>query len=235
MNSPFHSRPKLDLFVRRSALLNFRFYGSMTFKTDQFLHFGISSLLYFMYRWFQDIITESVYQGHHTRRVVQGLKYGMLLFIVSEVMFFFSFFWAFFHYSLSPSIWTGGVWPPKGVVAVNPCILPTINTFILLTSGVTLTWAHAELIVGKRAHVLHAMVWTLCLSTLFTGFQALEYKYSAIHMNDSAYGSIFYMVTGFHGFHVFVGSIFILTCFCRVFNAESVTTRQQNFGYCSRN
>jgi cytochrome c oxidase subunit 3 len=92
-----------------------------------------------MYRWFQDIITESSYQGHHTRRVVAGLKYGMLLFIASEIMFFFSFFWAYFHFSLSPSIWSSGEWPPKGINPVQPCMLPALNTFLLLSSGVTLT------------------------------------------------------------------------------------------------
>lgn len=103
-------------------------------------HIGMYSLLFCMYHWFQDIITESSYQGHHTRKVVQGLRMGMLLFIVSEVMFFFSFFWAFFTFTLTPAIaWTGEQWPPVGVVTVTPFLVPLANTVILVASGVTLT------------------------------------------------------------------------------------------------
>jgi heme/copper-type cytochrome/quinol oxidase subunit 3 len=189
-------------------------------------------LCYFLYRWFQDIITEAVYQGHHTRRVVQGLKLGMLLFIVSEVVFFLCLFFVYFYYSQSPSIWVGEVWPPKGINPIKPELLPLINTGLLLASGVTLTWAHAEIIAGHRMNVLKGVAWTLVLASLFTIFQYLEYRYSSIHINDSAFGSIFFMVTGFHGFHVLVGTVFILVCFLRVLNPKNVTfTKQHHFGF----
>lgn len=196
------------------------------------LIFGPGSLLYFMYRWFQDIITESAYQGHHTRRVVQGLKYGMLLFIISEIMFFFSFFLAYFYYSLSPSIWIGGVWPPQGVVTTGPCLLAATNTLLLLGSGISLTWAHAALIAGDRVRVIKGVTYTIEMAVYFMFVQYWEYKYSGLHMNDSVFGSIFFMITGFHGFHVFIGVIFICTCLCRVSNPNNVTfTRQHHFGF----
>jgi heme/copper-type cytochrome/quinol oxidase subunit 3 len=189
-------------------------------------------LAYFLYRWFQDIITETAYQGHHTRKVVKGLKYGVLLFIVSEVMFFFSLFLAYFYYSISPSIWIGEVWPPRGIVSPNPNFFPLVNTVLLLTSGVLLTSAHAEMIIGNRKLVIEQLAGTLVLSTIFTGFQYLEYKYSSLHINDSVFGSIFYMITGFHGFHVCIGSVFVFACFLRVSNEANITfTRQHHFGF----
>ena len=190
------------------------------------------SLFYFLYRWFQDIITESVYQGNHTRKVIQGLKFGMLLFIVSEIMFFFSFFFAYFYFSSAPSIWVGGVWPPKGVSVIPPGGLATTNSYLLLLSGVTFTWAHSALIVGNRLKVETGLAWTLLFAVCFTGFQAVEYKYSTLHINDSVFGSLFYMITGFHGFHVLIGTIFIATCYFRVANPKNVTfTRQHHFGF----
>jgi len=191
-------------------------------------------LFYFLYRWFQDIITEAVYQGHHTRRVVQGLKLGTLLFILSEAMLFFCFFLAYFYYSQSPSIWVGAVWPPKGITPIHPDGMPTINTGLLLISGVTLTWAHSEIISGRRLNFFKGTVWTLALSGLFMSFQYLEYKYSSIHINDSIFGSIFFMVTGFHGFHVLIGTVFIFVSFLRTLNSENTTiTRQQHLGFIS--
>jgi heme/copper-type cytochrome/quinol oxidase subunit 3 len=189
-------------------------------------------LFYFLYRWFQDIITESVYQGHHTWRVVQGLKLGTLLFILSEAMLFFCFFLAYFYYSQSPSIWIGAVWPPKGIMPIHLGGMPIINTGLLLISGVTLTWAHSEIISGRRLNFFKGTVWTLALSGLFMTFQYLEYKYSSIHINDSVFGSIFFMVTGFHGFHVLIGTVFIFVSFLRTLNSENTTiTRQQHFGF----
>jgi cytochrome c oxidase subunit 3 len=147
-------------------------------------------------------------------------------------MFFFSFFLAYFYYSLTPSIWVGGLWPPKGVVPVPSSGLAAVNTFFLLLSGVFLTWAHASLIVGDRVGVLEGLSYTLVCAGYFTMFQYLEYKYLSIHMNDSVFGSIFFMITGFHGFHVIIGTIFIFTCFCRVVNPKNVTfTKQHHFGF----
>jgi heme/copper-type cytochrome/quinol oxidase subunit 3 len=122
------------------------------------------------------------------------------------------------------------VWPPKGIVPLTPCTTATGNTFLLLASGVFLTQAHAALIVGDRVGTLKCLVQTLVLAGLFTFFQYQEYKLSAIHFNDSVFGSIFFMITGFHGFHVLVGTIFIGTCFFRVLNKSVTFTRQQHSG-----
>jgi len=200
--------------------------------STQTLHFAILGLLFCSYRWFQDIITESAYQGFHTRRVVQGLKYGMLLFIVSEVMFFFSFFFSFFYFALTPSPWTGGIWPPKGIVAVNPWLLPFWNTVILLSSGVMLTWAHAAIIAGRRRDALWGMFCTIIIGALFTIFQFWEYTHASFCINDTAYGSIFYLVTGFHGFHVIIGAIFIFVCWLRAVSETNTSyTQEHHFGF----
>lgn len=189
-------------------------------------------LAFFLYRWFRDIITEANSQGHHTRKVVQSLKYGMMLFIVSEVMFFFSFFFAYFYYCLNPSIWVGAVWPPKGVVPLNPWILATVNTGLLLSSSITLTWAHHAAFIGDKVQFLKGLAVTILLAFFFLGFQYLEYKYATFHINDSVYGSIFFMITGFHGFHVFLGTVFLLSCFWRVLLQNTPSFNQQHhFGF----
>jgi len=172
-------------------------------------------LLFFMSRWFLDIITESTFQGHHTIKVTKGLRMGMVLFIVSEIMFFFSFFWAFFHFSLSPSIWIGAVWPPKGLPVLNPWLLPLFNSVILVSSGVSVTWAHRAIISGSRKDVIDSLLITILWGFLFTYCQFLEYINAPFSINDSAYGSIFFMATGFHGIHVLIGTLFLLVCLIR--------------------
>jgi heme/copper-type cytochrome/quinol oxidase subunit 3 len=124
------------------------------------------------------------------------------------------------------------VWPPKGVSAIPPGGIATANSFFLLLSGVTFTWAHSALIVGNRSKVVQGLAWTLVLAVLFSFFQYLEYKYSTLHINDSVFGSLFYIITGFHGLHVAFGTAFIATCFFRVANPTNVTfTRQHHFGF----
>jgi heme/copper-type cytochrome/quinol oxidase subunit 3 len=185
-----------------------------------------------MFRWFHDILIEACYQGHHTRRVTRGLQYGVLLFIVSEVMFFFSFFFAYFYYSLAPSIWIGGVWPPKGVEAPNPCIGATGSTVALVAGSLYATLSHAALVAGDRRGVIEGLLWALSAGCAFSCFQYQEYVFASFHMNDSVYGSIFYMITGFHGFHAGVGQVFLAVCLFRVCNPRNVTfTRQHHFGF----
>jgi len=142
----------------------------------------------------------------------------MILFIVSEIMFFFSFFWTFFHSSLSPDTQIGCIWPPLELVSLKTFRVPALNTAILLTSGAAVTWAHYGLIKNDRTQVTMAFGFTLFLAVLFTAFQVMEYLSSKYYMTDGVYGSIFFMITGFHGFHVIIGSVFLAVCFFRFLN-----------------
>lgn len=194
------------------------------------LTFGLLSLTYAFAIWWRDVVREACFQGSHTTMVQQGLRYGILLFIASEVMFFFAFFWAFFHSSLSPSILIGAVWPPKGIQAINPWEVPFVNTIILLTSGASITWAHHALLSGgTKRQLLIGLGITIALAVVFTAFQALEYIEAPFTLSDSVYGSTFYMATGFHGLHVIIGTVFLLVCYVR---AESHHFSQSHhFGF----
>lgn len=194
-----------------------------------FLHIGFASLLFARYRWFTDIITEATFEGHHTAKVQQGLRYGRLLFIVSEIRFFFGFFLAFFHSSLAPAVAIGCVWPPKGIEVIQPFELPFLNTLILLSSGVSITWAHRAIYAADRNQTIIALTITILLGSIFTGCQYFEYYNAPFSINDGIYASIFYMTTGFHGFHVLVGTIFLLVSLWRQRNYHF--TRQHHFGF----
>lgn len=166
--------------------------------------------------WFRDVVREGTFEGAHTSLVQQGLRFGMVLFIVSEIMLFFAFFWAFFHSSLNPVPEIGCIWPPLGIVTVNPWGIPLLNTAILLTSGASLTWAHSALLSKDRLETITGILLTIILSVFFTGFQAYEYINAPFAISDGVYGSTFYMLTGLHGFHVIVGTIFLAVALYRV-------------------
>ena len=186
---------------------------------------GIGSILTLatMVVWWRDVINEGEYQGHHTTIVQLGLRYGMVLFIASEVMFFLAWFWAFFDASLfsgeliqeSRVAHTGGHWPPDGVEVFNPWHLPLLNTVILLTSGATVTWAHHALRENKRGGLIWGLVLTVVLVVAFTCIQAYEYAHAGFGFTDGIYSSTFFMATGFHGAHVIIGSIFLMVCLGR--------------------
>nr|AHA52505.1 cytochrome c oxidase subunit III [Euurobracon breviterebrae] len=169
-------------------------------------------------QWWRDVIRESTFQGAHTLKVMSGIRIGMLLFILSEVMFFISFFWCYFHMFLSPSVEIGGVWPPKGILVFDPYSIPLLNTLILLSSGVTITWAHYSLMSSKIKEVEVSILMTIFLGSVFIFFQFMEYKDSFFSISDSVYGSIFFLITGFHGFHVIMGVIFIFYSVVRIFS-----------------
>lgn len=201
-----------------------KFYGG-----GQLLLTGFFIILYVMYTWWRDIVREATYEEQHTFAVQRGLRLGMILFIVSELMFFFAFFWAFFHSSLAPTFAIGGVWPPQAIETIQTSGIPLTNTFFLLSSGATVTWAHHAIIVRAKKQALIGLILTLILAILFTGLQGLEYYEAPFSISDSVYGSCFYMATGFHGFHVFVGTISLLISFIRiVFNHF---TNTHHFGF----
>ena len=190
---------------------------------------GFFTILFSMYVWWRDIIREGTFEGQHTFDVQKGLRQGVLLFIVSEIMFFFAFFWAFFHSSLAPVFNIGGVWPPKAIIAVDTYTVPLTNTFILLSSGATVTWAHHAIILGAKRHTIISLLYTLTLAALFTYFQGLEYVSAPFNISDGIYGSCFYMATGFHGFHVFAGTVALAVSFVRIILSQQTTTH--HFGF----
>ena len=179
------------------------------------LVFAFLTLVYCLGGWFYDIIREATFQGHHTRKVQQNILLGMMLFILSETMLFFSLFWAFFHFSIAPSIWIGGVWPPVGITTINPLGLPLLNTAILLLSGFYLTKSHNALLARNRYITSDSLCITIILGLVFTTVQLIEYRTATFSINDGVYGSIFYLLTGFHGFHVIIGAVFLIVCFIR--------------------
>jgi len=148
--------------------------------------------------------------------VQRGLNMGVALFIVSEILFFLAIFWAFFHSALSPTVELGAQWPPMGIEAINPFELPLLNTVILLSSGVTVTYAHHSLIQGNRKGALYGLVATVLLAVVFTLLQGIEYTVSSFTISDGAFGSCFYFGTGFHGLHVMIGTAFIAVGLWRV-------------------
>ena len=181
---------------------------------------GIALLLATMFLWWLDVVKEAEHQGHHTAVVQIGLRYGMALFIASEVMFFAAFFWAFFDASLFPKEAIGGVWPPKGFETFDPFSLPLLNTLILLTSGCTVTWAHHALREGDRKGLIHGLALTVLLGLLFTCVQAYEYAHAPYGFKDTVFASTFFMATGFHGFHVMIGTTFLIVCTVRAWYAH---------------
>lgn len=193
------------------------------------LTFGFSMMLYSMFVWWRDIVREATYEGHHTLKVQSGLRYGVILFIVSEVMFFVAFFWAFFHSSLAPTIEIGAVWPPKGIAVLDPWKIPFLNTVILLSSGAAVTWAHHAIILEYRQQALQGLSLTIFLAILFTAFQAFEYLEAPFTISDGIYGSTFFLATGFHGFHVFVGTLFLTVCLVRLYKGHF--TSNHHFGF----
>nr|QWC53777.1 cytochrome c oxidase subunit III [Carinata rufipenna] len=177
---------------------------------------GMLIIILTMIQWWRDVIRESTYQGLHTKKVTLGMKLGMILFIVSEILFFASFFWAYFHSSLSPSMSIGLQWPPLGIIPFNPMNIPMLNTMILLSSGISMTWAHNSLLCKNFTQTNQSIMMTVLLGIYFTLLQGYEYMESSFCISDCIYGSTFFMSTGFHGFHVIVGTIFIIVSFLRV-------------------
>ncbi len=223
----------------------------LAFTTVAFFHnflssafnivFGLIYLGLALAFWWRDVIRESTYEFKHTPYVRRGLLTGMLLFIISEVMFFFGFFWAFFHASLAPSHMIGGVWPPAIIAAISPWQLPLVNSLCLLLSGVTLTIAHRQLTSLPYYNQTVSLQWplvrrlilwlqvTVFLGVFFLSCQGVEYYLSPFTFQDTVFGGTFYILTGLHGFHVLVGTVFLLVCLWRASRLHFTLWKQVGF------
>jgi cytochrome c oxidase subunit 3 len=198
---------------------------------------GLIGVLYTMFGWWSDVIKEGQ-QGDHTRVVQLHLRYGMIMFIASEVMFFVAWFWAYFDVALFPgevhqyqrTELTGGHWPPKGIETFNPLQIPLLGTLVLLLSGTTVTAAHHYIVTGEREQAKMYLWFTVILGVLFTCLQAYEYSHAHFNFSGHIYGATFFMATGFHGFHVIIGTIFLFICALRLYKATHLTP-EKHFGF----
>ncbi|ESQ50966.1 hypothetical protein EUTSA_v10023004mg [Eutrema salsugineum] len=172
------------------------------------LSLGLIFLLYTMFVWWRDVLRESTLEGHHTKVVQLGPRYGSILFIVSEI---------------------GGIWPPKGIGVLDPWEIPFLNTPILPSSGAAVTWAHHAILAGKEKRDVYALVATVLLALVFTGFQGMEYYQAPFTISDSIYGSTFFLATGFHGFHVIIGTLFLIICGIRQYLGH--LTKEHHVGF----
>jgi cytochrome c oxidase subunit III len=197
---------------------------------------GLAGVLYTMFGWWSDVIHEAE-TGHHTEVVQLHHRYGMILFIASEVMFFVAWFWAYFDAAFYPDeivqeariAFTGGVWPPVGTEVFDPWHLPLFNTLVLLLSGTTVTWAHHAMLENDRESLKWGLALTVLLGALFSAVQIYEYTLAHFDFAGSIYGATFFMATGFHGFHVFIGTIFLLVCLIRALRGHF--TPKQHLGF----
>jgi cytochrome c oxidase subunit 3 len=193
---------------------------------------GLLVVLAVMFLWWRDVLRESGTPGLHSAVVRLGLRYGMMLFITSEVMFFVAFFWAYFNFALLPEHVAGAataVWPPAGITTFDPFHLPFLNTMILLLSGTTVTWAHHSLLEGDRKGLVTGLALTVMLGIAFTTCQAIEYSHAPFHLyGGGIYPATFFLATGFHGFHVIVGTCFLAVCTVRA--ARGSFTPERHFG-----
>ena len=194
---------------------------------------GFVGVLYVMYSWWADVVRESQ-AGDHTPVVRIGLQYGFILFIISELMFFTAWFWNFIKNAMYPmgpeSPIKDGVWPPEGIVTFDPWHLPFINTLILLLSGVAVTWAHHALVhENDRKTTINGLIVAVILGVVFTFLQAYEYSHAAFGFKGNIYGATFFMATGFHGFHVIVGTIFLAVCLLRMLNGQM--SQEKHIGF----
>ena len=217
-NHPFHivfiSPWPLIIATRIFSMLLGTAYWTSS-KSPYLIRLGIIITILTVTQWWRDVSRERSLQGYHTNLVINGLRWGIILFIVSEILFFFRFFWAFFHRRLSPNMELGGTWPPIGIIAIAPFQVPLLNTAILLSSGITVTWAHHSLVKINNYQTNSAIWITIILGIYFTILQGWEYLESSFSIRDSAYGSVFFIATGFHGIHVIVGTLFLIFSFIR--------------------
>lgn len=179
---------------------------------------GLIIIIITSIQWWRDVIRERTNQGFHTNKVAINIKWGIIIFIISEILFFTSFFWAFFHSRLAPSMELGINWPPKNINSFNPFKIPLLNSIILLSSGISVTWTHQIVILNNKKKRILSLLITIILGVYFTAIQIIEYIEAPFSINDRIYGTTFFLTTGFHGLHVIIGTIILRTSIVRLKN-----------------
>nr|YP_010872828.1 cytochrome c oxidase subunit III [Pheidole nodus]QYK92322.1 cytochrome c oxidase subunit 3 [Pheidole nodus]WGV34024.1 cytochrome c oxidase subunit III [Pheidole nodus] len=217
-NHPFHLVTVspwpiiISLSIFNNLISTISWFHNLTYS----LTLTIPCTLICMYQWWRDVTREATFQGIHTINVYNGMRLGMILFIMSEILFFFSFFWAYFHSSLAPSMEIGQLWPPLGIKPFNPFDIPLMNTIILISSGLTVTWSHHAMLNNTLTESMKSLLLTIILGIYFTSLQLIEYIEAPFTIADSIYGSTFFIATGFHGLHVIIGTLFLFFCYIRM-------------------
>lgn len=230
-NHPFHIvTPRPWPFLISLRLINNLISITRWFHNlNYFIITSIPATFLCSFLWWRDVIREATFIGLHTKSVYSIIRIGIILFIISEIIFFFSFFWAFFHSTLSPRIELGQIWPPYGIKPFNPFDIPLINSIILISSGLTITWSHYSLININFKERIQRLILTIILGIYFTSLQLIEYKEAPFTIADSIYGSTFFITTGFHGLHVIIGTLFLISCSFRIKNLHFSKTH--HFGF----
>nr|YP_010276195.1 cytochrome c oxidase subunit III [Aphaenogaster japonica]UHY39317.1 cytochrome c oxidase subunit 3 [Aphaenogaster japonica] len=218
-NHPFHlvSVSPWPIIISISLFNNFLAVISWFHNFNYLLILTFPGTIICMYQWWRDVIREATYQGCHTFKVFTGMRLGMILFIISEILFFFSFFWAYFHSSLAPNMEIGQLWPPQDIKPFNPFDIPLMNTIILISSGLTITWSHHSMLNKNFYESKKSLLITIFLGIYFTLLQIVEYIESPFTIADSIYGSTFFIATGFHGLHVIIGTLFLSFTLLRMY------------------
>lgn len=180
--------------------------------------FSLVLLVSSSYLWGRDVHREGCLEGYHNYEVTVGFKLGMIIFILSECFFFLGMFWGYLHLAEAPALELGGVWPSEGVVPFDPKGIPFLNTILLVSSGVSVTWCHHAMEVGDLNSRVFSLLFTVFLGATFTSFQLLEYYISSFTFSCSSYSSVYFMGTGFHGLHVLIGRVLLIICLFRFVN-----------------
>nr|YP_010341267.1 cytochrome c oxidase subunit III [Stenamma diecki]UNZ99529.1 cytochrome c oxidase subunit III [Stenamma diecki] len=230
-NHPFHlvSVSPWPIIISLSLFNNLLEMIMWFHKLNYMLIITIPGTLLCLFQWWRDVTREATFQGLHTLNVYNGMRLGMILFIISEILFFFSFFWAYFHASLAPNTEIGLLWPPFGIKPFNPFDIPLMNTIILISSGLTVTWSHHAMLNMNYKESFKSLLLTIFLGIYFTLLQLIEYLESPFTMADSIYGSTFFIATGFHGLHVIIGTLFLTACLIRMNNLHFSSNHHFSF------
>nr|YP_009255768.1 cytochrome c oxidase subunit III [Anaxarcha zhengi]AND97241.1 cytochrome c oxidase subunit III [Anaxarcha zhengi] len=232
INHPYHlvTYSPWPIVAATSVMIAMIGFIKLSYEFNEMLMImGMVILMSTTIQWWRDVTRESTYQGYHTKEVMMGLRWGMILFIVSEVFFFVSFFWTFYHSSLAPTIDLGSLWPPVGINTFSALQVPLLNSIVLLSSGITITWSHHGLLENNYNQATQGLMITILLGIYFTALQLYEYIEAPFAIADSVFGSTFFVSTGFHGIHVIIGTTFLITCLYRMYFMHF--TSEHHFGF----